>query len=63
MLLAQIVKIRQKRSIMINTYGTRPASWYADCAPDYLDGDDDDRESREYDRADDELHRRYDDGE
>ena len=45
---------------MLDTYGTRPASWYAECAPDYLDGEDDDRESREYDRADEELHRRYD---
>ena len=36
---------------------------YDSCAPDYLDGEEDDRESREYDRADAELHRRYDKGE
>ena len=44
---------------MLNTYGTRPLSWYADQAPD--DGEESERDRPdEYDRADAILSERYD---
>ena len=45
----------------LNTYGTRPLSWYGDQAPD--DGEEvEDTRPDEYDRDDARLHERYDRG-
>lgn len=31
---------------MLDTYGTRPLSWYASCAPDYLDTEEEGQDDR-----------------
>lgn len=36
---------------MLNSCGTRPLSWYASCAPDYLPGEEDEAREAEEKRS------------